>query len=276
MNTTFKVIDSSSILGKFAMHIEVLDIVNRDMILGLSYLTEKGFSVDTQDRCLRNDNTGQVIACSVRWIPEVLIMEEEPLEEGKILLIIDASERYSRYAQCFSAEQAARLPERKSWDHHIPLHDPNLKMPSRANCKTNEEEDEDLRKYLQENIPTGKVRRSSSAATAPILFVHKKDGCLRLCVDYRALNRLTIQNKCALPSIRELLDKTRGGMWFTRLDLKNGYNLIRIAAGDKWKTAFCTKEGLFEYPVMPFGLINAPALFQEMLDNIFKDMEGFI
>ena len=100
VNTTFKVMDSSSILGKFAVDAKVLDIGNRDVILGLSWLTENGFLMDTQDRCLRNVNTGQVIPCSVRWIPEVLIMEEEPLEDGEILLIIDASERYSRYAQC--------------------------------------------------------------------------------------------------------------------------------------------------------------------------------
>ena len=106
--------------------------------------------------------------------------------------------------------------------------------------------------------------------------MRNKDGSLRLCVDYRALKRLTIPNKYPLPLISELLDKTRGGKWFTRLDLKNAYNLIRIAAGDKWKTAFRTKQGLFEYTVMPFGLTNAPASFQEMMDKIFKDMEGCI
>ena len=76
VNATFKVMDLSSVLGKFTMDAEVLDIGNRDVILGLSWLTENGFSVDTQDRCLRNVNTGQVIPCSVRWIPEVLIMQE--------------------------------------------------------------------------------------------------------------------------------------------------------------------------------------------------------
>ena len=83
-------------------------------------------------------------------------------------------------------------------------------------------------------------------------------------------------NKYPLPLISELLNKTRGGKWFTRLDLKNGYNLIRIAAGDKWKTAFHTKQGLFQYTVMPFGLTNAPASFQEMMDTILRDMEGCI
>ena len=78
MNTSFKVMDSSLSLGKFGMDTELLDIGNRDVILGLSWLTENGFSVDTQDQCLRSVNSGQVIPCSVGWIPEVLIMEEEP------------------------------------------------------------------------------------------------------------------------------------------------------------------------------------------------------
>ena len=102
-------------------------------------------------------------------------MEKEALEDAGILLIVDASERYCRYAQCFSAEQAARLPELKCCDHQIALQDLNAKIPTGAIYKTTWEEDEGLPKYLQENIPTGKVRRSRSAAAAPILFVRKKD-----------------------------------------------------------------------------------------------------
>jgi len=234
------------------------------VLLGLSLLRENGFVVDPMDRCLRNVSTGLVIPCSVQWIPTVSLinLEEEPLEDGEVLLILDVSERYSRYAQVFSAEQAARLPEHKSWDHEIPLPDPNAKIPTGAIHKTRWEEDEALQTYLKKELPTSKVRYSRSATGAPILFVRKKDGSLRLCVDYRALNRLTIPNKYPLPLISELLDKTRGGKWFTRLDLKNGYNLIRIAPGHEWKTAFCTKKGLFEYTVMPFGLTNAPGTFQ--------------
>jgi len=121
-----------------------------------------------------------------------------------------------------------------------------------------------------------KVCHSCFATGAPILFVWKKNGSLRICVDYRALNRLTIPNKYLLPLISELLDKTKGGIWFARLDLKNEYNLIRIAAGDKWKTAFRTKKSLFEYTVMPFRLTNTPASFQEIMNIIFKNAKGCI
>ena len=93
------------------MDSNVLDIENRDVMLALSCLTENGFSIHTQDKCLRNVYNGQVIPCSVRWILEVLILEKQPLEDGEMLLIIDTSEEYCRYAKCFSAEQAAGLPE---------------------------------------------------------------------------------------------------------------------------------------------------------------------
>ena len=199
--------DSCSIVGKFAMDAEVLDIGNGDVILGLSWLTENGFWVDTQDRWLRNVNSGQVIPCSVGCIPEVYIMEVEPIEEGEILLIIDASEQYYRYTQSLSAKQAARHPEHKSCDHQIPLQDPNVNIPTGAIYKTTWEKDEGLCKYLQENIPNGKVRRSRSPAAAPILFVRTKDSYLRLCLHYRALNHLTISNKYPLPLISKLLNR---------------------------------------------------------------------
>ena len=125
-------------------------------------------------------------------------------------------------------------------------------------------------------MPTGKVQRSRTTAAASVLFVCKKDRSLRLCVHYRALNCFTISNNYALPLISQLQDKIRGRQWFTWLDLKNEYNLIRIAAGDKWKTAFCTKQELFEYAMMPFGLTNALVSCQEMMDTICQDMEGCI
>ena len=169
---------------------------------------------------------------------------------------MDASERYSRYATCCSSQQAARLLEHKPCDHEIPLQDPHAEIPTGVVYNTTWEEDEALWKYLDEKLPTGKVRPSRSAAGAPILLVRKKDGSLRLVVDYRALNRHTILNKYPLPRISELLDKTRGGKWFTRLDLKNGFNLIRVAAGHGWKTAFRITKDLFAYTVIPCGLTN--------------------
>ena len=108
---------------------------------------------------------------------------------------------------------------------------------------------------------------------APILFVPKKEGRgLHLCVDYRGLNKVTILNRYPLPLMNELRDRVRGAKIFTKLNLKSGYNLIQIKEGNEWKSAFRTRYGLFEYKVMPFGLANAPPTFQNMMNEIFRDM----
>jgi len=122
-------------------------------------------------------------------------------------------------------------------------------------------------------LRTGKIRRSTSPAGSRILFVPKPNGKgLRLCVDYRALNRIMIPNRYPLPLMQELQDRVQGAKWFTKLDLKNGFNLIRIREGDEWKTAFRTRYGLYEFQVMPFGLTNAPSTFQDMMNHVFSDM----
>jgi len=120
---------------------------------------------------------------------------------------------------------------------------------------------------------TGKIKHFTSPAGSPILFVPKphKRG-LRLCVDYRALNRITIPNRYPLPLMQELQDWVQGAQWFTKMDLKNGFHLIRMKEGDEWKIAFRTCYGLFEFQVMPFGLTNTPSTFQDMMNHVLSDM----
>ena len=124
-----------------------------------------------------------------------------------------------------------------------------------------------LRAYLDMALKKGWIRHSISPAGAPILFVPKKDGTLRLCVDYRALNKVTRKNRHALPLISEILDRLTGATHLTKLDLKDAYHRIPIAEKDRWKTAFRTRYGHFEYMVMPFGLTNAPATFQAYINK---------
>jgi len=128
-----------------------------------------------------------------------------------------------------------------------------------------------LKTYLDEMLVQGKITHSQSPAGAPILFVPKPDGLLRLCVDYRQLNKLTILDKYPLPLMSELRDRVASATIFTKLDLKDGYHLIRIKKGDEWKTAFRTRYGQYEYKVMPFGLVNAPATFQRMMNKILRE-----
>jgi hypothetical protein len=124
-----------------------------------------------------------------------------------------------------------------------------------------------LRDYLATAEENGWIRRSVSEAGAPILFAQKKDGSLRLCIDYRGLNDITVKDRCPLPLISETLDRLSGAQVFTALDLKDAYYRIPIKRGDEWKTAFRTRYGHFEYLVMPFGLTNAPATFQAYINR---------
>ncbi|KAJ1587189.1 hypothetical protein NDA14_000856 [Ustilago hordei] len=132
----------------------------------------------------------------------------------------------------------------------------------------------ELRRYLDENLEKGFIRPSKSPARSPVLFVPKKDGGLRLCVDYQGLNEITVKNRAPLPLIEEQLFLLRKARIYTKLDLRAAYNLIQIAKGDEWKTAFGTQLGLYEYLVMPFGLANAPAHFQSFINDIFRDIIG--
>jgi len=113
---------------------------------------------------------------------------------------------------------------------------------------------------------------------APVFFIKKKDGSLRLVQDYRALNAKTVKNAYPLPLISDLVNRLRGAHYFTKLDVRWGYNNFRIKEGDEWKAAFRTNRGLFEPLVMFFGLTNSPATFQTMMNEIFQDLisEGVV
>jgi len=131
---------------------------------------------------------------------------------------------------------------------------------------------EELRRYLEENLGKGWIRRSKFPVSAPIVFARKKDGSIRVCVDYRNLNKVTIKNRYPLPLIPELTNRLVGAKIFTKLDIRQAYHRVRMALGHEFKTAFKTRYSLFEYLVMLFGLTNAPAQFQSHMQNIFGDL----
>jgi len=148
-------------------------------------------------------------------------------------------------------------PSRTKYDHRVDL-DSDPKLPDGPIYPLSKKELGALWDYIKEMEDNGKIRRSSSPIGAPILFVPKPDGTLRLCVDYRGLNKITIKNKYPLPLMSELRSRLGKATIFTKLDLKYGYYLIRMAEGEEWKTAFKSRYGLYEYSVMPFELCNAP------------------
>ena len=170
------------------------------------------------------------------------------------------------YEDVFLSEAASVLPALKQGDHAIEV-EAGKEPPYGPLYNLSQTELSELRRYLEDALQKGWIRRSTSSAGAPILFVPKKDGGLRLCVDYRDLNAVTVKNRHPLPLITETLDRLCGAKAFTKLDLKDAYHRIRIKEGDEWKTAFRTRYGHFEYLVMPFGLANAPATFQAYINR---------
>ena len=128
---------------------------------------------------------------------------------------------------------------------------------------------QELRVQLQELLDKGVIRPSTSPWGAPVLLATKKDKTLRLCIDYRQLNRVVIKNTYPLPRIDDLFDQLRGARVYSKIDLRTGYHQLRVKDTDIPKTAFKTRYGHFEFTVMPFGLTNAPAAFMDLMHRIF-------
>jgi Reverse transcriptase (RNA-dependent DNA polymerase) len=176
------------------------------------------------------------------------------------------------YSDVFLEGLPPGLPPERNVKHTISLKDPQLSPPFRGIFRLSQLELQELRKQLDSLLKDGKITPSTSPYGAPVLFVRKKDGGLRMCIDYRALNSQTIKNRYALPRIDELLDRLQGACIFTKIDLTSGYWQIAIASADRHKTAFRTRYGHYEFCVMPFGLTNAPATFQSLMNDIFHDL----
>jgi Reverse transcriptase (RNA-dependent DNA polymerase) len=178
-------------------------------------------------------------------------------------------EKYHQYGKVFSEEESHRFPKRRPWDHAIDL---TPDAPQILDCKTYplaEGQQELLDEFLTEHLRKGYIKVSNSPYASPFFFVKKKDGKERPVQDYRKLNQITVRNNYPLPLIKELIRQLINKQWFTKFDVRWGYNNIRIKEGDQWKAAFKTNRGLFEPTVMFFGLTNSPATFQTMMDVTF-------
>jgi len=174
------------------------------------------------------------------------------------------------YRDVFPDELPAGLPPSREVDHKIELV-ANSSPPSRPTFRMSASELVELQSQLAELTRSGFIQPSKSPFGAPILFVKKKDGTTRMCVDYRALNDITIKNSYPLPRVDELFDRLQGAKYFSKIDLRSGYHQIRIVPEDVPKTAFRTRYGHYEFLVLPFGLTNAPATFMHLMHQTFRD-----
>ncbi|KAL0163510.1 hypothetical protein M9458_039263 [Cirrhinus mrigala] len=177
---------------------------------------------------------------------------------------------YQDLSEVFSKTKATQLPPHRPWDCAIELL-PNAMPPKSKVYPLSRMEDQAMEDYIEEALESGFIRVSTSPAAAGFFFVSKKDGVLRPCIDYRGLNNVTVKFRYPLPLVPPALEQLREATIYTKLDLRSAYNLIRIKEGDEWKTAFLTTRGHYEYQVMPYGLANAPAVFQSFINEILKD-----
>jgi hypothetical protein len=183
---------------------------------------------------------------------------------------------YEEYRDVFEKKNVDTLPQHRLYDCGIELQE-GAQPPFGPIYSLSQNELIALRVYLDENLAKNFIQHSKSLAGAPILFVKKKDSSLRMCVDYRGLNKVTIKNRYPLPLIPGLLDQLGRAKIHTKIDLRGAYNLVRIKEGDEWKMAFRTRYGHFEYNVMPFGLTNALAIFQHLMNDVFrKFLDDFV
>ncbi|MCO5614429.1 hypothetical protein L7F22_068711 [Adiantum nelumboides] len=188
---------------------------------------------------------------------------------------LELSKFLNQFQDVFIDDIPGELPPKRGDDDHAIELIPGSSPPNKPPYRVSQAQQEEIMRQVNELVEKGMVRPSSSPFCSPVLLVHKKDGTYRMCVDYRALNKITIKNRFHVPCIEDLFDKLQGSTYFSRIDHKSGYHQIRIVNEDILKTAFRTTFGLYEYLVMPFGLTNAPATFNRMMERIFRPHRNF-
>ena len=180
-------------------------------------------------------------------------------------------ERFYRWIKVFGKKQSERMPTRKPWDHAIDVKKGFMPRKEKVYSLSREEREE-VREFVKEQLRKGYIWPSKSPQTVPVFFVRKKDGKKRMVQDYRYLNEWTIKNNYPLPLISDVLENIGTKKLFTKMDLRWGYNNVRIKEGNEWKAVFTTPEELFEPTVMFFGLMNSPATFQAMMNELLRDL----
>ena len=272
----------------YVLELNTLPLRQYDIILGMSWLSRYNPIIDWTTRNIRPrvSITEHMPFVSAKTIAKTLSTDDQ------LFIIIPATETPSsnaaptitpaattllkEFKDIFPDDLPAGLPPQRAIDHRIEVI-PGSTPPSRPTYRMSDVELAEVKKQLAELQRLGFIRPSKSPYGAPILFVKKKDGTLRMCIDYRALNKITIKNKYPLPRIDEMLDRLHGANIFTKIDLRSGYHQVRIHPSDVDKTAFNTRYGHYEYLVLPFGLTNAPATFMHLMNSVFADyLDDFV
>ncbi|KAL4030706.1 hypothetical protein IC575_008956 [Cucumis melo] len=265
----------------------VLDMLDFDVVLGMDWLAANHASIDCSHKEVAFNPPSMASfkfkGEGSRSLPQVIsaIRASKLLSQGTwgiLASVVDtrevdvslSSEPVVRDYPDVFPEELPGLPPHREVEFAIEL-EPGTVPISRAPYRMAPAELKELKVQLQELLDKGFIRPSVSPWGAPVLFVKKKDGSMRLCIDYRELNKVTVKNKYPLPRIDDLFDQLHGATVFSKIDLRLGYHQLRIKDGDVPKTAFRSRYGHYEFIVMSFGLTNAPAVFMDLMNRVFRE-----
>ncbi|GJU10485.1 putative reverse transcriptase domain-containing protein [Tanacetum coccineum] len=237
-----------------------------DVIIGMDWLSNYKAEIICHEKVVRIPlPDGKVLR----------VVGERPEEKARLLMSAKASDKKQEeivvvrdFPEVFP-DDLSGLPPIREIEFRIEL-TPGATPVAKSPYRLAPSELEELSGQLKELQDKGFIRPSSSPWGAPVLFVKKKDGSFRMCIDYRELNKLTVKNRYPLPRIDDLFDQLQGSQFFSKIDLRSGYHQLRVHEDDIPKTAFRTRYGHFEFTVMPFGLTNAPAIFMDLMNRVCR------
>ena len=272
----------------FLVDSKLLGIQDFDIILGMDFLSQNQAQLDCGKRIVRLIGPGkQIVRFAGTQVGKPLKMisalrVQKDLEKGALGYAVQIVTNEKPQRKCEDVEivreypdvfleDLPSLPPIREIEFAIDLsHEVQSQPISIPPYRLAPAELRELKVQLQDLLDKGFIRPSISPWGAPVLFVRKKDGSLRMCIDYRALNKVTIKNKYPLPRIDDLFDQLQRARIFSKIDLRSGYYQLRIKEEDIPKTAFRSRYGHYEYLVMPFGLTNTPTAFMDLMNRTFR------
>ena len=247
----------------------VIKNLNHDVILGVNALAALRIKIDLEDRSLiHNNGKLSFYRKNVNCKAEILMLEK-PKNKIKTSEDLQIPERVKNIIDKYQHEFHIKSEDKTM--HTIELKDPTKISASRAYRRTpqmNEIISEEVRKLFEEGI----IRESDSPFAAPVVIVKKYNGKPRFCINYKNLNANTVMKPFPIPHMQDLLDTVGPNIYYTSIDLKAGFHQLEVKEEDKFKTAFITRDGHFEFNKMPMGLVNSPFTFQKFMTKIFKDL----